>query len=416
MLDVPRYCVLLLISACYLSAAERFEAIAFVDHHDFSGVQDPSRKGAFLFDTESAEGCLKVLDHVVETGSQTILWRPCSGATMRFQSDEEKTPWVQSPLDKRRLPENRPVQGWLRFYEAEPDILHNMMGVLKSRELSAGVHWPFEETHWKSWTFGAWNFEHPQYWGVTASGQVWAGRCSLAYPEVVEHKLRLVDEMLDRGIDHMLIDTWRTGAWGPKYEYVEPEMARWRKRHHSEPPQDEKDPQWCAFVAETTHDWFVALRKRLDASGRNVRLLIGVQPVGMVGDGPDDTLIRSGVDWKRLVKEGIVDAVVVMGVSWNHERPFESTREIYRDVVQFCGNKCQVVFPVQAYNFTNLGLPAYEKATALPREAVAEKLVRMAWEEGADGICLECVDYNNYSPVTRRTIRSLLEGPCRYKR
>ncbi|MFO7937214.1 MAG: hypothetical protein R6V06_06370 [Kiritimatiellia bacterium] len=387
-----------------------------MDHHDFSGIEHPSRKGAMMFDTETAEGCVKVLDHVVETGARTILWRPCSGATMRYQSKEEKYPWVQSPLDKRRLPENRPVQGWLRYYEAKPDILRNMMKVIKGRTMSAGVHWPFEETHWKSWTFGAWNFEHPQYWGVTRSGRVWAGRCSLAYPEVVEHKLRLVDEMTERGIDHMMIDTWRNGAWGPRFEYVEPEIARWRKRYGSEPPEDANDPQWCAFIAETTHDWFVALRRRLDASGRNIRLMIGVKPVGMLNDEPDATLLRSGVDWKRLVDEGVVDAVVVMGVSWDRRHAFASTRKIYRNIISFCDDRCQVFFPVQAYDFIKRGMPSYQKATGLSQDAVAEKLLRIAWEEGADGICMEVVDYNNYKPETRRKMKNLLEGPCRFKR
>ena len=40
----------------------------------------------------------------------------------------------------------------------------------------------------------------------------------------------------------------------------------------------------------------------------------------------------------------------------------------------------------------------------------------MDWEEGGDGICMECVDHNNYAPATRDTLRRLLDGPCRWKR
>lgn len=395
-------------------AEERFESAALVDSFDFANVKD--RDGRLLFDTETAEGNLAVLEHVALTGANTILWRNCGGATMRYQSAEERFPWVAAPLDKRRLPDNRPVHGWLRYYEAEPDILRRILGVCHERGLNAGVHWPFEETHWSSWTFGAWNFEHPQYWGVTVQGHVWAGRCSLAYPEVVAHKLRLADELLERGMDHLFIDTWRSGGWEPKFEYVRPELDRWRKAYRSETPSDAKDPRWCAFVAETTHAYFVALRKRLDASGRNVRLMIGISGVGPIGNEPDETLLTRGVDWRRLVRDGVVDAVVVMNVNWDKARPFESTREIYASVVGSCAGRCQVLLPVQMYDYTKRGIPSYQKATGLPNGKVAGQLLKLAWEAGADGICMECVDYNNYTPAAREELRALLEGPCRVKR
>jgi hypothetical protein len=394
--------------------SELFESAALVDSFDFAGVKDGS--GRLRFDTESAQGNEAVLEHVLLTGANTILWRNCGGATMRYQSEEERMPWVQAPLDKRRLPDNRPVHGWLRYYEAEPDILRHILGVCRERGLNAGVHWPFEETHWASWTVGAWNFEHPQYWGVTAGGQVWGGRSSLAYPEVVEHKLRLADELLARGTDHLFIDTWRIGGWGPEYEYVEPERARWRARHQSEPPEDAKDPRWCAFVAETTHRYFVALRKRLDASGRKVRLMVGVSEVGMFGAEPDSTLLTRGVNWRRLVDERVIDALVVMSVNWEKGRPLESTREIYRSVHAACKGTCEVLFPVQMYDFTKRGIPSYAAAMRLPAHEVTGQLLRLAWEEGADGVCMECVDYGNYTPAACAEMRRLLEGPCRLKK
>lgn len=395
-------------------AAERFEAAALVDSFDFAYVK--GREGRLLFDTETAAGNLAVLDHVLLTGANTILWRNCGGATMRYQSQEERFPWVVAPLDKRRLPDNRPVHGWLRYYEAEPDILRTILGVCHERGLNAGVHWPFEETHWSSWTFGAWNFEHPQYWGVTHQGQIWAGRCSLAYPDVVAHKLRLADELLERGMDQLFIDTWRSGAWEPKFEYVRPERERWRSTYRTGPPEDAKDPRWCAFVAETTHAYFAALRKRLDASGRKVRLMLGISGVGVVADEPDVTLLTRGVDWRRLVREGIVDTVVVMHVKWDAARPFESTREVYASVAGFCAGRCQVLFPVTMYDYTKTGIPSYQKATGLSADRVAGKLLQAAWETGADGIVMECVDYNNYKPETCAELRRLLEGACRLKR
>jgi hypothetical protein len=395
-------------------AQKRFESAALVDSLDFAACKDKS--GNYLFDTETAAGNRAVLEHVLLTGANTILWRNCVGGTMRYQSRETQRPWVESPLDKRRLPDNRPVYGWLRYYQSEPDILRDMLDVCHTRGLRAGVHWPFEETHWYSWTIGPFNLEHPQYWGATADGHIWAGRCSLAYPEVVAHKLRLVDELLARGMDHLFIDLWRTGSWGPPDEFVKPEIERWRKRYGTEPPADGRDARWCAFVAETTHAYIAAVRQRLDASGRKVRLMVGILGAEIVSEKPDVTLITRGVDWRKLVKAGVIDTLVVMSVKWDTERPFESTREIYRSILDTCDGRCEVLFPVSMYNFSNKGVPGYQKALKQRPEKIAGELVKIAWEEGADGICQECVDYKNYSAESCAVMRNLLEGPCRFKR
>lgn len=397
---------LLFVAAGHLGAAGRFESVALVDSFDFPCVK---KDGELLYDIEREKGNAALLEHVLLTGATTILWRNCGGATMRYQSQAERYPLVEAPLDKRRLPDNRPVYGWLRMYQAQPDILHCVHDLCQERGIQYGVHWPFEDTHWSSWTFGAWNFEHPQFWCREQGGRIWAGRCSFVYPEVVEHKMRLVDELIERGIDHLFIDSWRSGAWTPKFEYVEPQIERWRKKYDAEPPNDPKDARWCCLVAESNHNYFQSMRKRLDASGRKIRFMLGVSGLGVVSDEMDEPLRERGVDWKRLVDEGVIDTLVVMSVQWNKSRPFESTREIYRSILDFCDGRCQVLFPVQAYNFTDCGIPAYQAASKQSAADVAEQLMRMAWEEGANGICMECVDYNNYQPETREKMRNLLK-------
>ncbi|MEA3247470.1 MAG: hypothetical protein U9Q74_15055, partial [Gemmatimonadota bacterium] len=165
-------------------AQERFEIAAWVDHFDFAPVK---RDGEYVFDTETAEGCTGILDHVQETGATTILWRNCGGGTMRYQTgiDAGHHPAI---VDMRRIPDTREVLGWVRYREAEPDIIRHVVGMCDDRGLVPGVHWPFEETHFHTWTVGRYNFEHPQYWGRTRDGRPWMGRCSLAWDDVVEHK------------------------------------------------------------------------------------------------------------------------------------------------------------------------------------------------------------------------------------
>ena len=176
---------------------EPFEVAAWVDHFDFYTI----------FDTEKSAGLAKILDHVQETGATTILWRNCGGSTMRYPSQIEAH-HHPSRLDKRRVADGRDIAGWVRYGEAEVDIVATVVEMCKQRGLKPGIHWPFEETHWAMWTIGRYNFEHPQYWARDAAGQPWWGRVSLAYEPVIEHKLALVDELVDRGIEVLFIDFW----------------------------------------------------------------------------------------------------------------------------------------------------------------------------------------------------------------
>jgi len=389
-------------SAAWAAAPERFEVAAWVDHFDFSRH----------FDTEKAEGWAQILDHVQETGATTILWRNCGGSTMRYQSQIEAH-HHSSQIDKRRIADNRPVGGWVRYGEAQPDIIREVVRLCKERGLRPGIHWPFEETHWAGWTIGQYNLEHPQFWGRNVSGQPWWGRVSLAYEPAVQHKLALVDELLARGVEVLFVDFWRTGAWGPGYEYVEPVVSAYRQKYGTEPPADPKDPRWCQHVSEYVSGFLRQLRARLQASGRRVELAVGIPEIAPLSDEP---LIRSAADWRRWVEEGLVDTLVINYVRWDKKSPLESTRAAYRQVLDAVAGRCRVWCPVQQYDFTGCGLPAYEKATGQKGEELAEALTRLAHREGASGISLECVDYNNYRPAVREALRRLTHGECRQVR
>ncbi len=399
--------LLVLSTLAQAQEAQRFEVAAWVDHFDFAYIP---RDGVALFDTETAEGNSKVLDHVQEVGATTILWRNCAGSTMRYQSKVESH-HQDAPLDKRRVPDSRPMWGWMRYGEAEPDILGSAMEMCRERGLRRGVHWPFEETHWAIWTIGEWNMEHPQFWGRTADGQPWWGRVSLGHPEAVEHKLALVDELLERGIETLYIDTWRNGGWSPAYEYVDPVVAAFERQYGQAPPASPADPRWCRHVAGYVTDFLRKVRARLDASGRKIDLMVGVQDIAPIDE---EVALRRGIDWTAWVDEGIIDTLVVINVRWDAGDPFGSTRTLYREVLDRVSGRCRVLLPVQAYDFSHLGMPSYQKATELGQDEVAGRLMRMAWEEGADGVSLECVDYNNYSEATRAALRALAEGECRW--
>ena len=389
-----------------LGAAERFEVAEWVDHFDFAAV---ATAGGYMFDSETPEGCAKILTHVQEAGTTTVLWRNCSGATLRYPSAEDSA-HRSAPMDKRRLLDSRAVYGWVDYGRSTPDLFLAVMQLCAQRGLKPGVHWPFEETHYAIWTVGRWNLEHPQFWGKTAEGRPWWGRCSLAFDEVVEHKLRLVDELIERGVESLFIDTWRIGGWTPAYEYVDPAVQSWRRKHGEDPPQP-RDPRWCRHVAGYVTDYLRRVRQRLDASGRETDLMVGVPRIAPFGDEP---LTSRAADWRRWIDEGIITTLVISSVRWDRAAPLESTRRLCREVMQVAAGRCRVLWPIQQYDFSGYGLPAYQEATGLSQAEIAAKLMEMAWEEGAAGVSLECVDYNNYGRETRDALRALAEGKCRW--
>ena len=371
-----------------LPPARPFEVMAFADSLDFGAVMD----------SETAKGNIQILDHILETGPDIILWRTGAGATTRYPSREEPADYC--PAEIRRLPDNRKFYGFLRYPDASPDILKLIAKTCAERGLRFGNHSPFEETHWTSWTFGVWNAEHPQYWSRAQSGAPWAGRCSLAFDEVRAHKLRLAEEVLAYGSKDYFLDCWRNGGWGPHLEFVEPELRRWRMKHGDIAPTN--GPAWRAHVFETTHLFIRALAAQVRSHG--ARFLLGVpRPDDVPGE--DGCMIFRGIDWRACVDAGDVDGLIVMEPLWDAKRPFESTLDIYRRIVRRCAGKCRVYFPVSAYDFGKKGIPSYCKATGKSFADVAETLERLAFEAGGDGITLECVDYNNYPAAARRRLR-----------
>ena len=396
---VTTFCLVLSLWGVSAAQERPFDYAPWVDHFDFSGH----------FDSEKPEGLAQILDHVAETGATTILWRNVGGANMRYQSVEDGH-HHSSRIDKRRVYDNRRIGGWVRYGEAEPDIVRTVVKMCKERGLRPGIHRPYEETHWSLWTIGRYNLEHPQYWGRTFDCRPWWGRVSIAYEPVIQHKLKLVDELLDRGIECLMLDFWRTGAWGPAYEYVPPVVESYRKKYNEDPPADAKDIRWAKHVAGYVTAYLRRLRRHIKEKNPNVEFMVAVPQIAPIND---DSIILRGADWRTWVNEGLVDGIAAQTVVWDKEDPVGSTRKLYSEVIDFVDGRCKVYFPVKAYSFTKLGMPEYQKLLKKPQEEVAVMLATMAWEAGADGITMECVDYNNYREPTRKALKELRETKLR---
>jgi len=379
--------VLIFVCGMVLSSPA-FEKIVQLDQWDYNGV----------FDIETEKGLFQVLDHVMGVGPQTVLCRTFAGSAVFFHSPkEERTVLNDAPLDERRIPDERPGAGWLRLHGGVGvDAVTTLFKGLKSRGVDGGLYWPFEENHWFSSKLGIWNLEHPQFWCVSKGGKPFMGRCSLAFPEVLEHKLRLLDEQLALGGTTLYIEAYRTGGWTVADEYVKPNLDEWARRYPGESVPRSDDARWIALVGEVQERFFRAVRRRLDGCGRKVRFLFGVYEVARDGSSPTWNL--KAIDWVRLAKEHVFDGVIIESVRPDWKHPMESTRQIYETVKARLDGAVPFFCPVMEYDYQKCGIRTYARYLNLSLPETTRRLCDLAKEVGAAGVLLECVDYGNYTP------------------
>ena len=365
------------------STLHSFQVVALVDSLDF----------AKNCDIETASGTVQVLEHVLLTHANDIWWRDKGGGRMRYPSECETWQLSEAPFDKKRLP-SEDIYGWLRLESPRGNAFPLVREECAKRGIGFGIHTTLEENHWYSPLSSNWTLAHPEYWCCTRGGEPWMGACSIMYPEVVAHKLRMVDERLALKPQKIMLDFWRNGSWTYAREYTAPALAEWRRLYGGEPVPEATDPRWQKMVGAHFDEYLRKFSAKCRAAGVE---FIG----GFVGiDDRDDAPLRSrysGMAWRHLAREGVFDAIFVMSVAYSRKDPFGSTMRIYRNVMENRG-RAEVYFPAAAYNMEKCGFGEYAKLAGISEAEAAGRLVKMARDAGARGVVLECVDYGNYTP------------------
>lgn len=383
-----------------------FEKIALLDSSDF----------AEFYDLQTKTGAVQVVEHVRRTGCSTIFWRVANGGVLLYRTREENWRRFMPPIEKMRTPLTTPSLGWFDLRGSElKDPMRDWLKTIVSQGCIPGLHWLYEESHDSDWTLDQWTLEHPQFWCRRKDGMPIATHASLAFPEVLEHKLRVFDEMIASGAEVIFLDMLRAHAWlAEADEYVEPVLNAWKARYPGEDVPDSTDERWRSLVREFQRRFYRGIRRRIDGSGRKVRLLMGINRVGPK-DYPHDPQSdwelekkARGVDWRELAADGTLDGLVLMNIPTPIVRGtnvWEDTAAAYREVMASKG-RCKVYFPITRYNSSGAGIPGYVKATGLTDAEVCKRLMDIAYEVGGDGIVMECVDYQNYSDALCEVIRN----------
>ena len=362
-----------------LLATAAFEILPLVDESDWGG----------RFDIERTNGVVQVMNEVMRTHPTTILWRDKGAGRYWFPNDEEKSPYGEQPLDKRLIPVNGSF-GYLRLDRPDFAMFPFLCEESHRRKVGFGFHTGFEENHQIPCSEPNWNVMHPEYWCRIRSGMPRPASVSLAFPEVMEHKLRLVDERLGYNPEIVFLDLHRAGGWSVDLEYVKPVCDRWRAKYGCEPPENAHDPRWISLCSEDVMRYFRAFAAKCRA--RKARFLLGIQKVEI---GYDYMWDRYGIDWKTLAREGAIDGLVVMGVKPDKAHPFESTKAILAFVKANCG-ATPLYFQASSYNSNN-GFNTYKTWTGLDTVTCMARMISIAKEVGCRGVILECVDPGHYA-------------------
>ena len=147
------------------------------------------------------------------------------------------------------------------------------------------------------------------------------------------------------------------------------------------------------------------MRARAERTGRKVEILMAIE---RAGEPHDFNYEQRAVDWRRLLREGIIDGVAVACVQPDWNDMWGSTARIYADIVRDVRaiGSGRVFFPIMAYNFwLRPGYPEYAKRTKISEAEAVRRLLKLARDAGGDGITMEVVDASNYSPDVCKAIR-----------
>ena len=376
-------------TAVILAAA--FEVVGFIDSLDFGRE----------FDIETDAGNLQVLEYALSNGVTAVWWRDRGGGLTRYPSREESPYVTESPFTRCRLPSSVDVCGRLRLDRPDAVPFPPVFAECARRGVGFGIHTGLEENHWLNSFCSGWNLAHPQYWCRRRCGILWSGHASLAYPEVMRHKLAQVDERLAFRPQTIFLDLYRRGGWGPSCEYTAPVVARWHELYGDEEPPAADDSRWCKVVSEYVEAYLREFAAKCHRRG----VAFGIGGYGFDGVEDGDFRRSYAVDWSKLARDGVIDYVVVMGVDFDKADIWGSTERIYRSTLARAG-KAKVYFPLAAYTYQRCCLKTYAKVTRCSDAEAAARLAGLARKVGGAGVVLECLDYGNYSAEVMKAILS----------
>jgi hypothetical protein len=221
--------------------------------------------------------------------------------------------------------------------------------------------YPHEDLVWSEFFYA-----HPEWWCLDREGNQ-VNRLSYACPEVQEHMLDLISEILSYDPDGICLCLTR----GIPLVLYEPMMvAGFRERHGVDPRTlDELDPRWLDYQAEVLTS-FVRRAKGRTGEGQRLSVLV---------PGNEADCRKWGIDVATWVREGIIDDLYPVAQRFNAANThFDAPDSINMPYFQGLVGRERIRLIPCFYSWS-----LYHSGPTAFRQ-----LVRDALEQGADQYCI----------------------------
>ena len=227
-------------------------------------------------------------------------------------------------------------------------------------EAFAGSY-PHEELVWSEFFYA-----HPEWWCLDRQGNR-VNRLSYAYPQVQDHMLDLISEVLSYDPDGVCLCLTR----GIPVVLYEPPMVEGFRREHGLDPRTlaETDPRWLEFQAAVFTPFVRKARERMRPEQR----------LSVMVPGNEADCRKWGLDVAGWVREGIIDDLYPVGQQFNATNThFDAPEALDYDYFQGLEGREKIRV-----------IPCFYTWTLYRNDPVAfRRLVRHFLDQGADQYCI----------------------------
>jgi len=407
-----------------------FDVHLWLDILDYAGLatQRPEKD----WWQNSAKGVHRIVRYFNDYGGNCLGYRIMGGGRARYNSKVLRGE-RERYLDKRVGTDMRDPWGRFRYGDIDVDLLGEWVKSCHFYGKKAYAVWCFEEGHGYPVFLASYNLEHPQYLSRYKDGTFNLSWASLAHPEVVEHKLAVLDELIERGVDGVVFDFQRVWGWYQKRDMThhhrglggwnkgfDPPIVNAYQKAYGVDPRTEaaNNRRWIEFCARYHTDFFRKVKARCDRSGRRVEI---VMTVPALSTDPYTSIRAYGCDWETWVSEGIITAlapIIPPTAPDGKAQTIDDVASIMKRVHDKCRGKVQVIWPLAYYKRTVSTLAKHSKLSV---PDYTDRLLKLAHACGGAGVTLTTVDHNMTRPNqavhidTVMRLHDALNGACRYR-
>lgn len=317
-------------------------------------------------------GLERIFDWLTVARIERVYWRAFNGGRANYPSRIAHVLRGQDMAEHWRFGENGAPQnrGFFRHVDcAAWDELAETVKVGRDRGIGVCFWWSLcEEAH---------GMHVMSDWGrrrdirmVDRDGNDYPGTCEFGIEEVRERKLAILDELLARNPDGLLLDFVRHNATPSgdqqgvhRFGYSEPICRAFEREYGTDPralPADDRD--WLAYKNAYRADFVRTIRQRL---GEHRRLDVMTVP-------HVDNYRWLCLDLPALTGDGTID--LVLPTDMTHCNTAGTVQRMVHDLRNQVRGRAGVGASVQGY-WGNLEPDAYEEAVSAAQEAGADAFV-----------------------------------------